>query len=262
MKKKKNPIMNFETGSRLPIVFYAIAAVILSCLFMIITLITSGFSFTLGRELSSGDLNNDGVLNAADALHIIMRENKNLDFNGAQIDAADVNSDGKINDIDAKLIIQYASETSKKLGVSAVGNTKMESPSPVKKDDASSENTEQQEDSFVRTGNSYGAAFSTSEAGIYSTARIANKWQANGKYYYQINISLKNYSGQYISDSSLEIDFSSGVTVEKSWKCSAENGDFGINITTQTYQYVPNGGTLNCGIIVSSPSEIEVESVS
>lgn len=263
LKEKKGFAVNFEPGSKLPLVFYLIAAVILSCLFMMITLITSGFSFTLSGEFPSGDLNNDKSINASDALHVIMRENKNMDFNGAQIDAGDVNGDGVINELDATLIIQYASETSEKLGVLAVGNTKLEKPAGKKTVTADSQQTaESPEESFVRSGNSYSAAFCTSESDVYTSARIVNKWYTDNKYMYQIEIAMKNNSGQYIGDSSLELEFSSGVTLEKNWKCYVESDDFRLNITTQCYQYVPDGGVMKCGLIVSSTTDIELESVS
>ncbi len=263
LKEKKGFYTNFEQNSKLPIIFYLITAAVLSCVFMITALITSGFSFTLKGEFSSGDMNNDKIINASDSLYIIMHESKKTDFNGAQIDAGDVNSDGVIDKLDATLIIQYASETSKKLGVPAIGNTKMENPSNKETQSPDTQQSENNpEDNFVRSGNSYYTAFCTSESEIYTAATVANKWQKDGKYYYQINIVLKNNSGQYIGDSSLELEFSNSVTVEKSWSCYAENSDLGLNITTQCYSYVPSGGIIKCGIIVSSPSDIEMESVS
>lgn len=261
LEKSKKPVIKFDPNSNLPVLFYAIAAVILSCIFIIITLFTTGFNFTISRELSSGDLNNDGNHSASDALYIMQRNQGKINFNGAQIDAADVNKDGVINDLDATLIVQYASGTSKKLGILAIGNTTMEKPSSGTKS-TSAQAVSAQETNFVSTGKSYAAAFFTSENNVYTTAKIANKWQSNGKYYYQVDIVFKNNSGQYIGDSTVELDFSNDVTVEKSWKCSAADSDFGLNISTQSYSYIPDGGTLKCGLIVSSPSEVEIDSVS
>lgn len=278
LKEKKSAAIKFEPGSKLPVIFYGITAVILSCLFMMLALITSGFSFTVGRSLSIGDINNDGKVSAADALQIIMRENKKVDFNGAQIDAADINGDGVINRLDATLIVQYASESSDKLGVLAQGNTSMEAPAPVKaaakpetseaadknqsSESEAAQTVEANADSFVRSGTSYGAAFCTSDSDIYTTARIVNRWQANGKNMYQVEIVLKNNSGSYIGDSSLDLVFNGAVSVEKSWKCNVDDSDYGLQIVTDCGAYVPNGGSMKCGLIVSSPSVVEIESVS
>lgn len=264
LKKKKKPVLNFDKSSKLPIIFYMMLAVILSCIFMIITLATSGFSFTIGKSLSEGDLNNDGKLSASDALYIIMKDKDDIQFSGAQIDAGDINKDGKINNLDATLVVQYSSGKSAKLGVLSTETTKMESPSASKStnDDTATNETQQDTSNFVRTGSSYGTAFCTTDDNVYTTAKITNKWQSGGKYYYQVDIAVKNNSSQYIGDTTVEVDFSNDITVEKNWSCSVEKSDFGWNVTTQCNTYISNGGTLKCGMIVSSPIALEIESVS
>lgn len=273
LKKKKpaSPI-RFEPGSKLPLVFYAVTAIILSCIFMIITLATSGFSFTLGRELDVGDINNDGKINACDALKILQRDGNKADFSGAQIDAADLNGDGVINALDATLIVQYASETSDKLGVLAVGNTRLEKfPTTVPADNATdtAENTDgtgedgqtETEASYVKIGNSDFAAFCTTEAEIYTSANLSNIWISNGKYFYQIDITLTNRSNGWLADSNFELQLSGAAVIEKTWSCYAQDSDFGINITTQNNTYVPNGGSMKCGLVVSSGAPLTIESV-
>lgn len=266
MKDKKKAIIKFDQSSKLPIIFYIMSVVILSCVFMIITLVNSGLHFTIGKPLDEGDLNKDGKLSSSDALYIIEKENGKTELNGAQIDAADINKDGLINSLDAKLIVQYSSETSKKLGVLGVGITKMENPSDriIKTEGSSndSQNSQQIEEDFVSSGSSYATAFCTTEEEIYSTAKVVNKWSANNKYYYQIDVVIINYSDNYIGDTSVELDFTSDVTVEKSWDCSATDSDYGINITTQNNTYINDGGMLKCGIVVSSPIAVDIESVS
>lgn len=269
LKKKKTSVLKFEPGSKLPVIFYGVTAVILSCAFMIITLITSGFSFTLGKSLESGDLNYDKAVNASDALQIMMREAKKSDFNGAQIDAADLNGDGVINELDALLIVQYSSESSDKLGVLAKGNSSLEAfPTAVpanidSTDESDAQSTdEKEEEEYVHNGNSIYNAFCTNEEEIYTSAKIVNKWYTGGKHYYQVEITLRNNSDSYMTDGTVELEFSKNAAVEKTWCCTAQTTDFGIDVTTQNNAYIASGSQMDCGLIVSSDFPLEIEKVS
>jgi len=57
-------------------------------------------------SISYGDVNNDGVINMADATEAIACSFLNNDFSDAQIANADVNGDGEINAEDASLILK------------------------------------------------------------------------------------------------------------------------------------------------------------
>lgn len=266
LKEKKSTGVRFESGSKLPLILYVLTAVILSCAVMMGTMLTSGFSFTLGRQLGQGDMNGDGELNASDALKIIMRENNQLEFNGTQLDAGDINGDGAINQLDALLIIQYSTKSSEKLGILSSVNVSMEEPlsGPRTEETENTDSDVQQpsEETFVRAGSSYLTAFLTSQDNIFSTARIVNCWKSDGKNKYQIEITVKNNSQEYIGSHSVDLEFSNNVTVENSWKCYTEENDYGIEVTTQSSSYISPGGYTKCGLIVSSKSEISLESVS
>lgn len=260
MAKKKGPAIKFEEGSKMPIIFYAITAVVLSCFFMIVTLLTSGFSFTLSKELPAGDVNGDGKINSVDALQVILHENDKIRFNGAQIDAADINKDGEINDLDALLIEQYSNKCTNKLGELAPVNVSIENPNAKK--NVSSVDTTVTENGVLKSGNSYASTFSTSESGIYTSATVTNKWQADNKYMYQIEITVTNNSDTYMGDTSLDIGFSGKNTeIEKTWDCYEDNADFGTKIKTNSKTYTAPGGSIKCGMIISCSSPSEVKSI-
>lgn len=58
---------------------------------------------------SSGDVNNDGKVNAVDARWILQTASGERTLPEEQKAAADVNGDGKINAVDARWILQVAS---------------------------------------------------------------------------------------------------------------------------------------------------------
>ncbi len=262
MAVKKSPSIKFEEGSKMPIIFFITTAVILSCFFMIITLITSGFSFTLSKELPAGDVNGDGKINAVDALQIILHEDDKIRFNGAQIDAGDINKDGVINDLDALLIEQYSNNCSDKLGVLTPVNVSMENPNAGKKT-VKPEPAVSEDNGILKSGASYASVFSTSESDLYISATIANKWQADDKYMYQLDITVKNNSDSYIADPSIDIvPGGKNTEIEKTWGCYELDSDYGMKIKTQSNLYTAPGGYIKCGIIISSTSPSAIKSIS
>ena len=116
MKKNKRPGVRFEEGSKQPMLLFFIGVIIVCSVIVIASLATSGLSFTLGKNLTKGDVDSDTKLDSGDALNIILREKGSIDFNGSQIDAADIDGNGSINYDDAVMIIQYSTGEVSRLG--------------------------------------------------------------------------------------------------------------------------------------------------
>ena len=276
LKKKRKSIVRFETGSRLPVVSYITAAVVLSSFFLMLTILTSGFSLSLGGHSAEGDLNHDGVINAADAYQIIKNASDG-NLPGVKKKTADVNNDGTIDKKDALLILQYSSKTSEQLGVSAKGNTSIEAPNTSAMvigasagssggEDAAADFTHQTvsvgADSYVKSGTSRSCAFYTTDNNFYTTARVSNKWQSGGKTLYQIDIRVKNNSANSAGSPALTLKLSGGASVTQKWSCNADSAENSIAVQPLTNGYIPSGGSIRCGIIVESPADIQIESIS
>ncbi|MCQ2479434.1 MAG: dockerin type I repeat-containing protein [Clostridia bacterium] len=267
MKKKKRSFIKIEPGSKLPVILYATTAVLLSSIFLVISIFASGTSMSLkapsGRK---GDVNHDGKIDAADAYEII-----NLIKSGKTDVAADLNGDGVINEQDAALIVQYSSKTSDVLGTAAKGNTELETPIMTTVESTSSTEGGEESDEkgptvsngeLVKSGNSKHVAFLTSDSDVYTTARVVNKWKSGGKNMYQIELTQKNNGQNLAGDSTVTVKLSGSASVEKTWDCTADSSSDGLKITSQCNSYVPTGGSIKCGLIVSSASDITVQEIS
>ena len=60
---------------------------------------------TVGGELISGDVNDDGQLNVLDIVQIVNYVLGNLEFSDSQISSADVNTDGIVNVLDIVTLV-------------------------------------------------------------------------------------------------------------------------------------------------------------
>lgn len=275
LKKKKRSLIKIVPGSKLPIILYASTAVLLSSIFLVISILASGTSIALNTSSGKkGDINHDGKVDAADAFEIISIS-KGGKADDSQKSAADLNGDGVVNEQDAMLIVQYSSKTTDVLGTPAKGNTNLESPAMATATtvDENSESSESGEDAsestptvsngeLVKSGNSKSTAFLTSDNDVYTTARVVNKWKSGGKNMYQIELTQKNNGANLAGDSSVIVKLSGDASVEKTWSCSADSTSDGLKVTSQCNSYVPNGGSISCGFIVSSSSDITVQSIS
>lgn len=274
MKKKKRSLIKIEPGSKLPVILYATTAVILSGIFLVISILASGTSMSIKAPSGKkGDINHDGKVDAADAAEIISMS-KTGKFDSVEKAAADLNGDGKVNEKDAMLIIQYSSKSTDVLGTPAKeGNTDLESPLMAVVNNSAANSTEEGDESsentptisngeLVKSGNTKIAAFLTSDSDVYTTARVVNKWKSGNKNMYQIELTQKNNSANLAGDSSVVVKLSGGADVEKTWSCTADSTSDGLKITSQCNSYVPKGGSIKCGLIVSSTSDITVEAIS
>ena len=277
MKKKRKSIVRFEQGSRLPVVAYITAAVVLSSFFLMLTILSSGFSLSVGSHSAAGDLNGDGVINAADAYQIIKNASDGK-LNGVKKKHADLNDDGKIDKKDALLILQFSSKSSDILGEPGKGSTAIEAPNTSAmvvgasaggsgSADSSAEAFTHQPvsvgaDNFVKSGTSASTAFFTNENDIYTTARISNKWKSGGKTMYQIDITVKNNSESAVGSPAVNLKLSGSASVTQKWSCNADSTDNNITVQPTTNGYITSGGSIRCGIIVESPAEIKIEAIS
>lgn len=274
--KKSHTSIKFEAGSKQPFIIFIIGVIIISALITILALAASGISLKNGENSSLGDVNNDGFVNSGDALYVLQYIVDNVEFDDKQAKNADVDLNKSVNSQDALLIVQFANGSSKDIGSLAqttekpISSTSQKSeeedpddPSTSSEPDKSS--SEDNTQNFEKSGIAENAAYLTSEANIYFTARITNSWQGqNGKNMYQIEFKVKNNSEKTIYNTFADVSFSQNINVEKSWKCSTKsNGTASIKVTTQNEESVRAGGVFSCGFIVSCDSKaLEVLSVS
>lgn len=274
MKKKRKSIVRFEPGSKLPVVSYITAAVVLSSFFLMLTIISSGFSLSLGESSTTGDLNNDGVVNSADAYQII-KNASNGKLEGVKKKSADIDGNGKIDREDAMMILQYSSRTSDHLGIPAKGNTSIEAAKPASMTIGASANSGTNTagefthqpvsvgaDSYVKSGTSANTAFCTNENNIYATARVSSKWKSGGKTRYQIDVTVKNNSAGSAGAPALTLKLSGSASVNEKWSCNADSSENSVSVQPTTNGYIPSGGSIKCGFIVESPANIKIESIS
>lgn len=112
---------------------------------------------------------------------------------------------------------------------------------------------EMQEDSSTEA-----AEITSDEFQIQAT--VKNSWEAEGKKFYQYDLSLKNTSGTDVSDWNVKITFSEEIVLSDGW-----NGNYSVDGTTM---YIANkeyngavqagGQVTDIGFIVSAGSELSL----
>ncbi|MBQ7596391.1 MAG: dockerin type I repeat-containing protein [Clostridia bacterium] len=286
MKKEAKPAVRFEEGSKQPMLLFFLGVIIVCAVIVIVSLATSGLSFTLGKKLAKGDINSDETLNSVDALNVLLRENGSVDFNGSQIDAADVDDNGRISSDDAVMIVQYSTGQSDRLGkmltlsepdeiqvikpydaaVSAVSQSNDEDTTQANSDeDVSKQESQVQQEpaqpDYNMSGSSDDTAYLTDDNNLYFTARVSNSWVGeSGKNMYQIDFTVKNNSDTMIYTTYANVELSDDVLIEKTHNCQVVKKDDGSLKVTVSNAVMPFG-SYRCSFIVSSLSEISVSSV-
>ncbi len=271
----QKPILKFEPGSRQPFILYLISITIITAVIVIVCLLTSGLSLPKPSEDIIGDINLDGSVNSADILLLSQYLSGNADFNDKQLIAADVDTDGAINTKDSILLMQH-------LGLDSLNNSvPTTSPQPTESttgsdetDDNTSAQIEEEPTSesettapqididFISSGKSHNSAFVTGENGVYYVARITNSWKSSdGRYMYQIEMTVKNNSSKTVYNTSADINLNETVTVEKNWDCTASVESTSVKIKTSNDGKISVGGTFNCGFIISAGCPITINSV-
>lgn len=96
---------------------------------------------------------------------------------------------------------------------------------------------------------------------VENSAKVVNSWQADGKTYYQYEITVTNNSGKTCGSWKTQITFSENVELKDKW-----NGNFEVNNNVITITSVDYNGTLtngestgNIGIIVGGSSNLKIK---
>lgn len=96
---------------------------------------------------------------------------------------------------------------------------------------------------------------------VGNSAKVVNSWQADGKTYYQYEITVTNNSGKTCGSWKTQITFSENVELKDKW-----NGNFEVNNNVITITSVEYNGTLtngestgNIGIIVGGSSNLKIK---
>ena len=96
---------------------------------------------------------------------------------------------------------------------------------------------------------------------VENSAKVVNSWQADGKTYYQYEITVTNNSGKTCGSWKTQITFSENVELKDKW-----NGNFEVNNNVITITSVDYNGTLtngestgNIGIIVGGSSDLKIK---
>ena len=96
---------------------------------------------------------------------------------------------------------------------------------------------------------------------VENSAKVVNSWQADGKTYYQYEITVTNNSGKTCGSWKTQITFSENVELKDKW-----NGNFEVNNNVITITSVEYNGTLtngestgNIGIIVGGSSNLKIK---
>lgn len=267
-QENKKPIVKFEPGSRQPFILYLISVTIISAIIIIVCLFTSGVDFSAKKDLT-GDINLDGTVNQEDARLLSDYLTETVTLTPEQLAVADVDSNGEINSKDSVLIMQHI-EVENDEETTEATTTEPTTQESTSQTEETTESTTQEsttdspavDTEFISSGSTDNAAFLNSENNLYYIARIVNSWKdANGKNLYQIELTVKNNSSKTVYNTSADITFSGGVSVEKSWNCSTKNETGVITVTTKNDGRISDGGTFNCGFIISSAKEITIKSV-
>ena len=96
---------------------------------------------------------------------------------------------------------------------------------------------------------------------VGNSAKVVNSWQADGRTYYQYEITVTNNSGKPCGSWKTQITFSENVELKDKW-----NGNFEVNNNVITITSVDYNGTLtngestgNIGIIVGGSSNLKIK---
>lgn len=92
------------------------------------------------------------------------------------------------------------------------------------------------------------------------TAVISNSWEAEGKTFYQYNVTLKNSSEKEIGQWEIKLSFSDTITLSDGWNGSYEEKGKVLEITSKDYngQVAPGGEVSDVGFIISGSDELKI----
>lgn len=210
-------------------VFFAVLAVILHE--------TTKITNESYENCALGDVNGDGYINSMDALLVIESTADNQLLFDNQKKHADVNCDGRIDSSDSLILLEYA-----------VGEIKT---LPYK--NSTDKNIE-----FENSANN-GKSADCNSAGSYSTVQIVNEWDnGDGTYSYQFSITVKNISDKELAGWKTEIALSSKAKITNNWDCESK---IKSNTITVSGKSVSKGSAATCGLIVSAPEGLQINSI-
>lgn len=103
-------------------------------------------------------------------------------------------------------------------------------------------------------------AISDADGALSFSARLINSWEAEGKTFYQYELTLQNNSGADCTGWSVEIPFNETATLSDSWNGSFTVSDCTLHITNKDYNgSISSGGsTGNIGFIVSGSNQMSI----
>ena len=86
------------------------------------------------------------------------------------------------------------------------------------------------------------------------TALISNSWEAEGKYFYQYNLTLKNTSAKEVNDWKIVLNFNEGIELSDGWNGNYIVKDNILEITSKDYNanIASQGEVLDVGFIISA----------
>lgn len=96
---------------------------------------------------------------------------------------------------------------------------------------------------------------------VGNSAKVVNSWQADGKTYYQYEITVTNNSGKTCGSWKTQITFSENVELKDKWNGNFEVNNNVITITSVDYNETLTNGesTGNIGIIVGGSSNLKIK---
>ena len=101
-------------------------------------------------------------------------------------------------------------------------------------------------------------AKSASNANLEASVEIVNSWEADGKYYYQMDLKLTNNGNSTIDGWNVRIDFGAPSVLSQSWCCKHQSESSAVTLSPENYNSEIEAGKTrgDIGIIVCSDSEI------
>ena len=93
------------------------------------------------------------------------------------------------------------------------------------------------------------------------TAVISNSWEAEGKSFYQYNLTLKNNSQQDISEWKIELSFSDEISLSDGWNGNYTVEENVLEITSKDYngQVAVGGEITDVGFIISGSDDLRLK---
>lgn len=103
------------------------------------------------------------------------------------------------------------------------------------------------------------------DAGITAEASVTNQWEADGRQYYQYNLTLQNHSEEVISGWKVTLEFNEKLELSDGW-----NGEYTVinetQLSIQAKEYnkdiAASDAASDIGFIVSSEGDLELIAVS